>query len=252
MKLIKKLIIVLLFFSIISILDASSTDLKQLISNKIWKWYDSGLNSGLYYEFKFNKNNQLELINNFSGEPISYFGGDYIIKDDEIIINYAIISSHMIQDEIKEFEKQKKTNSIPKRKIICRVVNLENSYYYEKCIKCNNNAHIVNDDLTYRPNTNLKYKDIDVITINKKACAKDNVKLREDPDVKSKSYQYIEGYFEKRYDFLPKGICFNVLIKTKEKYNVNKWNNYWYLIDLQSAYQEKNISWVFGEFVKFK
>jgi hypothetical protein len=85
-----------------------------------------------------------------------------------------------------------------------------------------------------------------------KAKTTTNVKIRSAPSTSAKIIEYVQdpmgsmGPDHGNMPYMPPGTELRVVARTKEKKQVEKWNNYWYLVNIN--FQEE--VWVFGEFVK--
>lgn len=97
----------------------------------------------------------------------------------------------------------------------------------------------------------------------------ENLKMRENPDIKSKRVIISQFMDEGNINILSKGEEVYVIGRSKEKQKIGKWNNYWYLVSLPHSMYTKvtyydpdedgynmdaptlpNLAWCYGEFLK--
>ena len=98
-----------------------------------------------------------------------------------------------------------------------------------------------------------KYKGIDLTLIHKYGAATTSLMFRSAPNAQANAYSCI--MYEKKVGALPEGTTFTVIGRTNEKVKVNKWENYWYLIELimdEGFNCDAERGWVFAEFVEFE
>lgn len=73
------------------------------------------------------------------------------------------------------------------------------------------------------------------------------VKIRNSPSTKGEVLKYWPGIYEEDMKAVPIDTYVTVIARTENKEQVQKWNNYWYLINVGGNTEV----WMFGEFVKF-
>ncbi|GMQ63165.1 SH3 domain-containing protein [Vallitalea maricola] len=91
----------------------------------------------------------------------------------------------------------------------------------------------------------------EVIAKSESVIATSNVKFRKKPDIKAKSIEH-SLYDEERgtVDFFIKDTYLNVIGHTKDKFEVNGKENYWYYIFERGPYGETYEGWAFGEYLE--
>lgn len=98
-------------------------------------------------------------------------------------------------------------------------------------------------------------QDIPIIMVGKSGTTTDNVKIRLKPTIQSKSVKYYSN--GKWYNFLPKDTYVYVAARTKKKYKVKNWENYWYLLQIGKCSDyaidlvDTKFIWAYGEFIKY-
>lgn len=97
-------------------------------------------------------------------------------------------------------------------------------------------------------------QDIPVIIIDEGGWTLDNVKVRVSPSINSKSVTFYDK--NDSFEYIPKNRYVYVKARTKDKFKVQNWNNYWYLIQ-GSSFSEVAVDlvqtkyvWAFGEFIR--
>jgi hypothetical protein len=85
----------------------------------------------------------------------------------------------------------------------------------------------------------------------KKAKATSNVKFRVKPDVKAGELTLDAGPENDPLKYIPAGDSFILLARTREKAKVQKWDNFWYYVEVPN--RSGNVrGWVFGEFIEIR
>lgn len=148
----------------------------------------------------------------------------------------------------------------------CVYKDTSDSFYYTRALVCSSrdNPKVVclfkecNNQVSFYDQTKpvpsglvRTYKGIDVVTMGAaNGVTIDDVKIREIPSTEGKILQYAKGLLGDgyRFPYVPKGTTVTVLARTVEKSQVNNWNNYWYLVDVDCSQHV----WMFGEFVILK
>ncbi|QUH28910.1 hypothetical protein [Vallitalea guaymasensis] len=91
----------------------------------------------------------------------------------------------------------------------------------------------------------------EVITKSESVIATSNVKFRKKPDINAKSIKH--SLYDEEHgtvDFFIKDTCLNVIGHTKDKFQVNGKENYWYYISERGPYDETYEGWAFGEYLE--
>lgn len=87
-----------------------------------------------------------------------------------------------------------------------------------------------------------------VITMGmKKGTTTSSVKIRKSPSAEGEEVAYFPALFEPEQKSVPNNTPVTVVARTIEKVQVNKWENYWYYVNVGA----NDGVWMFGEFVKF-
>lgn len=96
----------------------------------------------------------------------------------------------------------------------------------------------------------------DVLTVQKEAKINDAANYRSAPDVSSKAIHctvHCEDCTKPLVDgtVIPKDREVILLAKTKNKVKVQKWENYWYYVDIKWSLNEASCrrGWIYGEFI---
>jgi hypothetical protein len=237
---------------IILVTIAYSADVTSLIGNK----YRESLKIGAY-EIELNKDYTYE--SQYGSEGLYWYNkGKYNIKNNTVYLEPNVCKEH--KDD---------KDSIPCDRTLgkaeCTIINDGKSLYYIKFLKCissvNKNVLGFNSSDVSFPMPEFKvksgeervYKDVKVIVLtDSNGTTTSNVKIRKSPNINSESIKYTDKiYFDptsKTYDFVPKDTQVNIIARTKDKVRVDKWNNYWYLINVGITDEV----WMYGEFIKIK
>jgi len=108
--------------------------------------------------------------------------------------------------------------------------------------------------------------DINFLVLNEySTIVTDNVNVRDYPDINSNKYiiNYIDDN-KKSIHSLLKGNTVYVIGRTSNKFKINNWDNYWYMVNvLLNEYDEiylenksqkpkTEYKWIYGEFLKTK
>jgi hypothetical protein len=87
-----------------------------------------------------------------------------------------------------------------------------------------------------------------VITLGmKKGVTTSAVKIRKTPETNGEELMYYPEIFASEQKAVPKNTSVTAIARTMEKEKVNKWENYWYYVQVGAH----DGVWMFGEFVKF-
>jgi hypothetical protein len=188
-------------------------------------------------------------------EGISWYNtGRYIIRNNSIILE-PLIS--------KPYKDSKDTVSVKDTlgKAELTIIDKMDSLYSTKYLQCksfsNNNLIGTNssvllfiiDGFKVKEDDERIFNGIKVIIVDKNGLTNNNAKIRKRPSVKSDSIEYSTSIYldpnNKTYDYVPKGTKMTVIARTATKQQVDKWNNYWYLISVGFNSEV----WMFGEFI---
>jgi hypothetical protein len=96
-------------------------------------------------------------------------------------------------------------------------------------------------------NVKRRYQNMNLVTLGLgDAEAIQNVKIRKAPSIAGEAVKFFPDIFGDSFEFVPKGTKLTLIARTENKVKVEKWNNYWYLVNVGAV---SNV-WVYGEFVK--
>lgn len=93
-----------------------------------------------------------------------------------------------------------------------------------------------------------KHEGINVVSMGgKKGITTSEVKIRKTPSTSGEVLNYYPGLYDDMLKAVPINTTVTVIARTVNKEQVQKWNNYWYLVNVDWSTEV----WMFGEFVKF-
>ncbi len=221
----------------------------QDIPGTTWEWHGRDVNRWPQFAFKFKSDGNLEVI----PESVSYgfgesggiFTGTYKVVNDELILNYKDYSAYdSMNNPGYKPEVYEKRGKIGK---LAGAVQFDTYINFGDVI-------IVCKDSVVKEGLPVTKDGVEVVTTGgKTGLVTKNAKIRSMPDVKSE-FIYIGvdlGYEGLAY--CPAGKELKILARTKNKLQVEKWNNYWYYAELTSAGEfGARYGWIYGEFVKVK
>lgn len=179
-------------------------------------------------------------------------GCNYLWKGKYHIINKKTLT---LKKGILQF-KDCETDDEPERN--CEYKKEKNPILFEYYLDCGKEQMYIywNQNTAIPSNSNIIFQNVSVLALGgKKGVTTDDAKLREKPDINSKSFNCIsEATMEKKPYVLNKEKLI-LLFKTLEKQKVKKWENYWYYVYVDSGWygrcdSENNLGWIFGEFVR--
>jgi hypothetical protein len=147
----------------------------------------------------------------------------------------------------------------------CKVEESNSSLYYSKFLICgskinknllgfekNEKISLTIEKYALKDGTERVINGVKVVIIkNKIGITSTNVKIRKMPSVKSESVEYVTDlYFNnpQTYSYVPEKSTVTIIARTKDKFNIEKWENYWYLINVGICSEV----WMYGEFLKIK
>lgn len=154
-----------------------------------------------------------------------------------------------------KIENNKLTLSTSVEKLKGGVLVNDDSLYYTQYIEFENKRTLFNKKCLNIGRKKL-IKGINTITMGmKEAKTTTDLKFRETPDEKGKQLTYRATFdgVTKEYASIPSGVTVYLLARTENMVKVQKWENYWYYIDVNECDEigcETKSGWVFGEFVK--
>lgn len=188
-----------------------------------------------------------------------YFGGGingtYYIKDNTVVITFH---------EGNHFELEKFKN----RKTVYRLVKIQNEIFTDRLVtddSVNYSPSFINFSSRVPEGTILQVEPgIELYVLNPvKAKALTNVKVRDYPGMESNVYTIY--YENETHDYYKQGLILTVEGRTKNKYKVNAYENYWYMVGLEGLdeyetyrFKDKKINaktkytWIYGEFIQFE
>ncbi len=197
-------------------------------------------------------------------EEITSSNGTYYLKNKMIYLN----------EKHKKSKKSHETIYANWKNVTCKIKPVPESLFYFEQLVCRGKEngeklHVSfwNRNVLAHAKKEITIDGIKSITISPSIYKViDAVKIRSKPSVKSKvlSYSELKGKNStelKTYKYIPKGKEIVVLAKTRKKYKIGKWSNYWYYITKFKWFSPdrgfpspifKKKAWVYGEFVQFK
>lgn len=250
-----KLISLVFIFTISYIYSNNKISFEYLI---LHKW---GPDIGFYgYSIFFDNKHNFQARSNIEGGEL--YSGNYDVQNDKIILTVKNITSN--DEDLKK---------IINKDFIFKYQTSNESVYFTENINSESKIPFGNTfwnlDSKIKDNIKLKFDNIDVVTIEKKASINsDKLFLREKPNTNSRKYKIhlllnpdssskIDSYF------LPSDYYVTILCRTTVKEKINDWNNYWYYILIDNfnsssylyfenpiEYPGKKTAWVYGEFLK--
>jgi hypothetical protein len=250
---IRKTVLTLLYMLIACIaFPADTADIKMVIGSRLT--YSMLIGSCV---IEFNKNGTYEA--NYESEGLYWHNkGDYSVKNNKILLAPAVCKSYK-NDE----------RGVPCETTLgraeCAIIEDLKSLYYTRYLECtsldNKNVLGFNSPgiLFPLPQFRIKsgeervFKGTRVIVLpDSNGVTTSNVKIRKSPSISSESVQYMEKMAydptSKTLDFVPRDTRITIIARTKDKYSVDKWSNYWFLVSVGMQTEV----WMFGEFVKLK
>jgi hypothetical protein len=251
----------------ISIIAACSISHSEEITSVLDKKFVVQLFKG-NSEITFNKKNIYEV--KFDTDGMSFSNkGKYSIKNNVIYLEPDTCSAYN--------NKTTPCNETLGR-AECRLIDDNTSLYYSKFIECTSlekGNHIFIDVISLENKNSLGkkttrlvfplseykvksgaeivYDGIPVIALpGSSGITTMGVKIREKPSTSSKALKYWDkiayDMTAKEYDSVPKGTPVQIIARTKDKFTVDKWDNYWYLVSVGA----NSRVWMYGEFIKIK
>jgi len=135
----------------------------------------------------------------------------------------------------------------------------ENNVKYKYYLLFNEDKIVYNLNTKTKPGSEVYIDGYMSVTIDsKEAKLTYNMKFREKPDLNGKIINYYrinpesDDLMEEELKFVPKDTTIYVIARTKDKYKVDKWNNYWYYVEVPDVYGfSRTKGWMFAEFIEF-
>lgn len=207
-----------------------------------WEWHSQRADSWPDFTFVFMPDGSLQLKNSSYGfdEGGGKFEGSYSVINNELSLTWKLYSFYDKGDP-------------EMHRASAKLVNDSNSVYHDTTITFGS-ITLVCLNSTVNSGQNRVLDGINVVTSGcKKAIVTKNAKIRSKPDVKSDIIRFGADLGEEGLAYCPAGKELRVLARTKDKVTVEKWNNYWYYVELVSAGEfGARYGWVYGEFLKLQ
>lgn len=210
--------------------------------------------SGLIFQLQIIFSKDKRYSTTYASEGIYWYNaGKFDIKGDTIFLE---------PDQCKDSDRGATIpceNTLGRAK--CRVTAPNDDFEFLEKIVCTSetNHHLLTSDAenseafyfnTTKPvpeGSIRKYGTIDIYTINRYGVTTDNVKIRESPSMSGKPITFIPQLFaEANRPSVPTGTRLRIIGRTLTRDRVQKWQNYWYLVNV-GAHEKV---WMFGEFVR--
>lgn len=184
--------------------------------------------------------------------------GTYKIEEDKVLLNALVCKE---REDDKDSIKCKNTFGNG----YCKVEDPKWNYFFRKVLACyskgNSDPFGLILDPTNRfefPIPELRIQTGEKIVLygtpaismrDELALTTSDVKIREKPNINSKSYPYFEDLYLASLPYVPKNTEIILQARTIEKEKIKNWENYWYYITVK----KNNFSgWMFGEFIQVK
>lgn len=196
--------------------------------------------------------------------------GDFTALKTEELLYLEGKGKYKIENEEIALSIEKEENQAPdqgkfdKKQFKCKIINQKEDIEFEYKLACGNQGDYYSRNLLSLDRVKKylgKYEILSIATTKGKTI--DNANFRIEPYDKGK---LISCSFHKdntgndapaEKTFIPKDRYIEILAKTKDKFKVQKWENYWYYIYVPTAVYEGencggiNKGWVYGEFISF-
>ncbi|HOD15235.1 MAG TPA: hypothetical protein PLA65_12240 [Spirochaetota bacterium] len=139
-----------------------------------------------------------------------------------------------------------------------RLVRDDASVIYRFCLKFDGGTVVWNKKTIVSEGTRIKIGSTPAITTGRKSgTVTVNAKFRERPDTSSRALacwilkETPDAPEEVQLPYVPAGTVIGILARSENKMKVEKWNNYWYYVEVFDAYRfNAQKAWMFGEFIK--
>ena len=250
----RKITKILILFLLLNCKNSNSLENNKFSLNQLTERSDLSEGSGLHFlGLKFGKLNEFEF--RYSSEGWNWYTkGKYSIKDTKL---------SLIADFCEDnFGKQNCNDSFGNGfcQINQNVDSIEFLYkldcYSEKDFNIFDSSSEKSKKISFdikevkiNSGTEKIYSNIPIITLgNTLGRVLEPVVLREGPGLEFKKTDYVVNIYDGPYlNSLPKDESVIVHARTRQKYQVKNWNNYWLLI---SSGDTKKV-WAFGEFISY-
>lgn len=245
------------FFIFFTLCLFGNNDVKKiLISGKWFSRIDQNEPFGVSFKFSDKK---IEIKNRTMGGDVDYSVSYKIEKDS--LITFTINDPQSKKKILFKF-KFNSGNDSPIFENHLSLYNDEELYYTFSSSR--DYRRIWNHNSLRKENSEISYKKSDVVILGlKKGKVVEALKMREAPDTSSR-YYLVSRSDGKILRSLPKGTNLTIIARSKEKFKVSEWNNYWYLVrptfDVSDSiiFEGDEVAldpdwvdfWVYGEFVK--
>lgn len=138
-----------------------------------------------------------------------------------------------------------------------RLAAVRNGLHFTRQIVFNDGEKIWDKGSTVSEGAPVTVETVPCVTMGvRNASVTVNAKFRVKPDMKAKELAFARfktgdtGLEEEKIAYIPEGTKIEVLARTAKKFKVQKWNNYWYYVDIQGPWDVWQQGWVFAELVK--
>lgn len=245
-----KIILVLIIVTIGFCKKTENLSVQEIVTYADGSWTSIGSETYRYsLEFKTNG----DFTANEAGEDIGLQGkGKYKIENE--VIGLTIETEESFVAEPAKFAK---------KQFKCKIVNQKEDIEFEYALDCDNKVDYYSRNLLSLDRVKKYLGKYEVLSIAPtKGKTIDNANFRIEPADKGKLincnlHKDNTSMDATQRTFIPKDREIEIIAKTKDKFKVQKWENYWYYIRVPLAELEgercdvKNKGWVYGEFVSF-
>ncbi|AYV57686.1 hypothetical protein EFP84_18760 [Leptospira kmetyi] len=208
---------------------------------------------------KFNKNGTL--LFHEESEPVISGEVKYTVENNTLAFKFNNSSDSRLKGrEYKCILKFKEHDYLPKQYIACegksksvKTINFYNpnsinppdykyEIYGEKVVSTKRIVGTINSDVFFREKANINSKFYAFNQLSSEECMEDRLKdLKNESDI-SKQIK------------LPKGFAVEIIARTENMHNIEKWNNYWYFVSTSLGCYGRvttTYGWVYGNFISF-
>jgi hypothetical protein len=246
-----KILTVIFIISTISISASKTIMHKDLLLNNEWIFCTGDINElshsqGSSAKIKFQNNSELTTLESY-GEDLTIITGRYLINNDKLKLSIYKLSGHSYTKDM-DLSKEMLINT--ECQFVSNNKSSINSLLYNSYYKCDNGYYIFNNSDKTKINSEITINSIPVLSLGlKKGVTTENVKIRENPDIKSKSIIFNSEMYGGNLPSIPKGAEISIIARTIEKNRIGSWDNYWYYVNVGDYYR-KGWVWMYGEFIK--
>lgn len=192
--------------------------------------------------------------NKWGDEGQLYFTADNTIQWKwEIMGEHCRKGKYQIRDQTITFQNWTKcdpdaddTNLFRLKGATCEIKKTPDNPDHEEHIVCGKKGMFGNTGKKTTAGATKKIDGAKVVMMKGGGVTTANVKLRSGPSTNTEVLEFKSMDDDIMQSYIPKGFELEVVARTKDKYEVGKWNNHWYYVEPN---METGRGWVFGEFL---